>query len=377
MPRGGWRYIAQRLTGDGSTGDFLDFDLPLSDVSITDNLSGHNEISATISPEFGRLFTPDGSLLLEEWGTAIWAENGGQIRGGGIVTHSGFDGPQWTIETTGYSGYPEGMPYTDSTFFVEADPLDIYRHVWDHLQSKPGGNLGLEVSTLKSGLQVGVALEQGEFDTVSGPLTFESGPVKLTWYETHDLGDFVTNLANATPFDWHERHWWDGDVIKHKIDLGYPRMGRRREDLRFVVGENISAIPSVEVSGEDYASEVLVLGSGEGAAMLRGYSSRPTSKLRRVAVVTDSSLMSAQATNDIARQEIAWRSAVDSLSGITVYDHPNAPVGSVDLGDEIYIEGRLGWRTIEFWARVTSISISPANAEVMALAVTRSDRLAS
>lgn len=377
MPRGGWRYIAQRLTGDGSTGDFLDLDLPLSGVSITDNLSGHNAIEATITPQFGRLVAPDGTLLIEEWGTAIWAENGGEIRGGGIVTHSGFDGPTWTIETTGYSGYPDGMPYTDSTFFVEADPLDIYRHVWTHLQSKTGGNLGLEISDLKTGLQIGVALEQGEFDTVSGPLTFESGPVKLTWYETHDLGDFLTKLAEDTPFDWHERHYWDGDVIRHKIDLGYPRIGRRREDLRFVVGENVSAVPSVAVNGEDYASEILVLGSGEGAAMLRGSSSRPTNKLRRVAVVQDSSLMSADATNSIARQEIAWRSAVDTLDGISVYDHPNAPVGSVGLGDEIYIQGRLGWRTIEFWARVTSITISPDRPDVMTLAVTRSDRLAA
>jgi len=375
MPRGGWRYIAQRLTGDGSTGDFLDFDVPISGVGITDNLSGHNALTGTIKPEFGRMLADDGSLLLEEYGTAIWAENGGEIRGGGILTHSDFDGPEWKLETTGFTGYAEGMPYTDSTFFVEADPLDIYRHVWEHLQGKPGGDLGLEVSTLKTGLKVGVELEQGEFDTQSGPLSFESGPVKLTWYQTHDLGDFLTKLASDTPFDWHERHWWDGDVIRHKVDLGYPRIGRRRDDLRFVIGENVSVSPSIAVAGEDYASEVLALGSGEGAAMVKGHSSRPTRRLRRVAVVADSSLLTAAATNSLAEREIAWRAITDSISGITCIDHPHARVGSVNVGDEIFIEGRIGWRTLETYARVTSISITPDQGNVMQLAVTRSDRL--
>ena len=45
-----WRYIASRLNGDG-TETFLDFNLPLNDVSVQSSLSGHGGLDAKISPE--------------------------------------------------------------------------------------------------------------------------------------------------------------------------------------------------------------------------------------------------------------------------------------------------------------------------------------
>lgn len=376
MPTGGWRYIAQRLSGDGLNGEFLDFNVPLQDVNVVDALSGHNSLTGTISPEIGRMVAPDGQPLLDEYGTAIWAENEGEIRGGGIVTHSDFEGPTWTVECTGYTGYLIDLPYTDAWFGVEVDPLDVVRHIWDHVQSKPGGNLGLSVSNLTTPIKLGVDLEQGEFDTESGPLVFEDGAVQLAWYQTHDLSEVVNTLANDTPFDWHESHHWAGETIEHRLDFGYPAIGRRRLDLRFVVGENVMPPPNIERDGGGYASEALVLGAGTGRQQVRGYSSRPTKKLRRVAVVSEPGLRSKKSVNRRAQQEVARHANLEDFTSLVVRDTPHAPIGSVSVGDEIYIQGRTGWITMDLWARVITKTLIPESGSAMSLTVVRSDRLA-
>lgn len=46
----GWRYMAQTMDGTGTPGAWLSHELPLSNVSITDVLSGPPQMTATISP---------------------------------------------------------------------------------------------------------------------------------------------------------------------------------------------------------------------------------------------------------------------------------------------------------------------------------------
>lgn len=378
--RNKWRYIAQRLDGSGN-GEFLSFELPLQDVQYTKTISGFDTISASVSPVFQRLLATDGLPILNQYGTAIYAENDGEIRAGGIFTDESFEGPKWNITATGFAGYSSDMPWVSSDannyLGVEVDPLDVLRVIWAHIQSHPGGNIGLEIDPLKTGKKIGVELAQVEFDTQAGPVSFESGPVQLNWYTNHDLSSDINSLAEATPFDWREHHFWDGEEIRHRLELGYPRLGRQRPELRFVVGENVNTIPSVSRSSEDYASEVVTLGAGEGRKMIRGGASRPTGRLRRPKVIVDSGLGSLAAANNQAKREIAWRTDVLSITDIQVRNTASAPLGSVEPGDEILIQGRLGWLDIENWCRVLSITTSPETNETQTFSIVRSDRLSS
>jgi len=372
---GNWRYLAQRLDGTGDGGELLDIDLPLNDVQYTDTLSGPSALSGTISPEFAKLIV-SGRPLLDEWGTAIWAEEDGNIVGGGILTSSRFDGPKWTLDCVGYAGYMYDMPYLGSWSGVEVDPLDIVREMWSHVQSQPNGNLGLIVSSLLTGVKVGTELEQVEFDTESGPVSFEAGPAKLNWWQTHDLGNEMDKYAKETPFDYHERHQWEGDVIKHYLDFAYPRMGRRLDTLRFVVGENIFVSPPVDRNGDDYASEILALGAGEGRTMKMAQLRQSTGRLRRVGIVEDKSARTLKAIDTVARADMAWRKNLDVVSEVVLIDHPHAPMGSVKPGDEIYLEGELDWIDLNMWVRVLSTTLQPASGNAMTLSVTPADRIA-
>lgn len=566
---GGWRYMAQRVDGSGSWGDFLDFDIPLQDVNIDEILSGHNGLTASITPEQQRLKAEDGRPLFEEWGTAIWAEAPGGAIYGGILTHSSFSGPNWEIECSDLSSALIGLPFTDAIHFENVDPLDLFRHVWYWMQGQPGGNLGVTIDATGSPIRLGTDLVQhvdfdlepdvsepevavpddpetvpasvapnpyknnaawrtaavkqlkkngwkeskaddalGEWlngngklstlsadekkivqaaikhvgmppnppggqkdatptvnitpgtgvssnfatnaawkargikemvkanwneakvdealtaylkngapglsaeqslilkrvvqkigkppnpkeldapvvvDTSTGdpdPGPGEPGPVyeydsyKLNWYTNHDLDSDLNDLAANTPFDWHLVHFWNGDELRHHIRLGYPRLGRRLDNLRFVFGENIDEIPTVERDGTEYASEVLVLGAGEGSSMIRGRAFRATpGRLRRVAVVTAPEITNLADANARAEAELAKRIRLDDISEIVLRDHSHAPMGSVSLGDEILLEGETGWVDVEMWVRVIGRSLSPDSGEAMTLTVLRSDRI--
>lgn len=374
-----WRYFAMRLTGDGSTGEVLDWDLPLSDPTITEVLSGPNRLTATINPKFRRLVGPDGRPLFEEYGTAIFAQAGERIFGGGILTDQGFREAEWSLDCMGYTGYAVGMPYTDSNFWVETDVLDIYRAIWTHLQSQRGGNLGLEFDQLKSGVEIGTTRRVASFDPGdnpdTGPTEFEAGPYRLAWYQDHDLSQNIDDLAGETPFDYRERHFWDGEELRHHVDLGYPRLGKRRDDLRFAIGENIDE-PEVNPDGTTYADEVLFLGAGEGRTRKRGYATRKDHRLRRVRVVEDTSVRKLDSADKRAKREVARSVGLTDIGEVMVDDHPNAPLGSYRAGDEILIEGDSTWTdNVDTWVRILEIAYTPAAGTSATLTVTRSDKI--
>lgn len=496
MADGQWRYIAQRMAGDGALGEFIDFDLPLQGPALEEVLSGHNGFTATITPEYGRLVAPDGRLLLEENGTAIWAESpDGEIRGGGLLTFSRFTGPTWTLECTDISGVTVDLPYTESRSFINVDPIDMHREIWRYIQSFPGHNFGMTIDGTTSPIRIGTDLIQRvEFDlepdasagldtdpvpvpaapnryannaawraqgvkVMSGvgwnkdvvdealgkwlnkdsavaanrwkPLTdkeqkirdktiekigyppnppngtyksatatvvddgftlggagvvepgtdpaqpvYDADPYRLAWYKDHNLASNIDDLAASTPYDWHVQHRWNGDEITHHMRIGYPRLGRRRTEERFVIGENIHVDPEVTRDGSYWASEVLVLGAGEGAAMVRGHAFRRVDgKVRKVAVVSDPSIQTDADAARRAEQELASRIVSDDITDIQLLDHPHAPMGSVDLGDEILLEGETGWVDLEVWVRVIARRISPDDGDVMGLTVIRSDRI--
>jgi hypothetical protein len=377
--RGDWRFILQGIDGSGTPGPILHPDLPLIGVSITEAVNATNEMKATLSPR-DKLIKP----MLENWGALIWAEAAGKIRGGGLLVHHQTTGNSIALEIMGLAGYPHGMPYgpnrSDSIFFVEEDPLNIYRHIWTYLQGKPGGNLGVTVDPLLTGLKIGVELEQGEFDTEEGPISYESGPYKLNWYETHDLGKNIDDLAADTPFEFRELNTWNaaGDGVDTRIQLAYPRFSARRTDLRFVVGDNIIVPPSVSHSGDEWCNELMLLGAGEGRTMILGSASLPRgNRVRRVAVEEDKTIKDAKVANTRAYNLLKARIEMGDITSVTVLDHQMAPFGSVQSGDEIYLSLDYDWQEGEgYWVRVQSITYSPDQGNNSVFSVVRSDKVA-
>lgn len=376
----GWRYLAQRIDGSGVPGVFVHNELPLINVKITDVLSGPVQMSADISPAFKDLVGSDGRPLLHEWATIIYAECDGVIRAGCILVNTaingsgsgsgGAQGSTVTLDCSGFAGYPKGMAYPGNDQFVQVDALDIVRWIWDKIQADNGSNLLLQVDQgTETGSLMGLPVSG------DGTSTNTNGPYTLTWWGNTDLGSDIDKLAQAAPFEYHERHVWAADysTVDHFLDFGSPSIGRRRTDLRFVYGENVQTIPQPSDDGTDFSNHVLFLGAGTGSAMVRAESRIADGRLRRMAVVTDSAITDQATAANSARLEMAQRQQLLQLTQVYIRNHPNAPVGSFGVGDEIRVQAETDWATFDIWCRVIQLQTDPDLPDMMLATLIRSD----
>jgi len=375
----GWRYLVERLKGDG-TAELIAPDLPFEDVEITKTLSGPARITGKLPVGTPGLFDDDGKPMLREWSAAIYAmpdDSADTIYAAGILAAPGYNGDHFAVDCIGFAGYPQGQPYTSSWFGVKVDPLDVVRHIWGHLQDQPRGNIGMQLDATTSPIRIGEELEVVSFTTGLGEnVSFEAGPVKLNYWTSTDLGKVIDDLARDTPFDyWEEHHVGDDGAISHRLGLAYPRRGRRRDDLRFFVGENIALEPELLADGDEFANELLGLGAGEGRDMIHTVMPMEDDRLRRVGVVSDKTSRSQKAIDDFTRSEISRRMFGQTVEEVTVFEHTNAPLGSWVEGDEINIRGAAPWLDLDIWCRVVATTVRPADPLRATLTLVRSDNL--
>lgn len=384
----GWRYLAQRIDGTGPAGAFLDNELPLHDVKITDVLSGPPQLTGTISPVALRdLAGGDDPTILKERGVLIHAECDNAIRGSFLLMGTGMNGPNLSIDASGMTTVAKGMSYPNSVLFSEVDPLDIVRHFWEVIQADPDSNVALQVDvTTQTNMRVG-----GSVTPVTDPTTASSEssvptsqaeqdkPLAYNWWSTHDLGGEIDKLAQTTPFEYHERHVWNDDhtQVLHYLEFGYPSIGHRRSDLRFVVGENIQVMPDLARDGDDFANHVVILGAGEGSEMIRAEARRRDGRVRTMVTLDDKSIATVEEAQQVARLELARRQQLTQITDIAIRNTSMAPYGSFVVGDEIRVQGLTDWSPFDIWARVTSLSITPDQPDLMTASLLRSDWVAS
>lgn len=372
-----WRFTATRLNGDG-TETIIDPDLPLVDASVTRELSGPGSITGSINPAVARLVGPDGRPILIPHSTAIYAEESEVVRHAGILTSRQVTGSGLSLSCAGFTSKLSREPYIGSVFFVERDPLDIARHMWYHHQSLAGANIGMTLdTTTKVGRLIGTELKQVEFDTQNGPVSFEAGPYKLNQWETDDLGAKFDELATDYGFDYRETHSWNaaGTGFTHYLDFGVPRIGTRKTGIRFVVGDNVTEDPTTAQGEDDYYSEVLVRGAGEGATMKRALVSRADSRLRRTYVHEDKQLKSDTACATVGRQILARLGGFVDVTTLTVRDSHWAPLGSWVEGDEVELITDTEWGDDAFFVRILSTTWTPGNEGSVQVSVIRADKM--
>lgn len=379
-----WRIIATRFNGDG-TETITDPELPLRDCSFTTNWNAPDTIDGALQPEYRYLTDDEGGSILQKWSTGIYVEEDGGIRAGGILVDAPIDPVTGSLSVSvmGLSGYPNGQPFTEgdtwppNPYPVDGiNPMDAVRKIWSHLQSQRNGDLGVQITGDAPGKKIGRQVAQGEFDTENGVLSFEYEPFLLRDFETLDLGEKLSLLHQNTPLSYRERHEWNLDEteMSHFIDYSYPSAGVRRTDYRLVMGENIdfSAIESFE---EEYASEVLGLGAGEGAAMVRGLAYRANeTRIRRAIAVEDKAARTPAAIATSARLELQSRIGLDEVTEITVKPSHRDELSGLRPGDTIRLLGETPYRKVDMWVFVQSRTETPQTG-ALSFAVSRSDRL--
>lgn len=367
MAAGDWNFLAARILGDG-TFDVIETELPIQMGPMDRNLSAPSSMSGTISNEVQR-YRVNNQLIFQPKSTLIIAEAGDQIRGMGIYMKPQWTGEVWTLDCMGLSGYPIGQPYHGEAEFLAADPLDMFRNIWSNLQGQPYGNLGITIDPLKSPVRVGIPSQQLD-PTTADPtmLTLPDQPRRYNWYSTFDLGKEVDDLAKETPFDWLELNSWQGEQPHCHLQLGYPIMGGTKDQYRLVYGENVLTEP--KVSAADFVNSYYFLGAGEGRDRIRGYAGVSDGRLRWTKVVEDKKVETTAKATDRARELLAQTRGELFIDQVDIIDHPNAPLESIEMGDELELYCDLPWNEVDEWVRIVGRSETPESG-VLTLTVVR------
>lgn len=378
-----WRYLFYELEDDG-TESFIRGDVPVVSPVPVRKLSTPHQISGAIKAgTAGELHAADGSTVLRRWKTTVYVvDDNDKIWVGGMLADFNIDGDMLTFDVAGFTAVPKGQPFEGDLSLTGVDPLDLTRTVWDHLQGFPGGYLALEVDDTKSPVTIGTPARDVNFDTTAGEsvsFVADDGQVTLNWWSTSDLAGQIDTWAKNTPFDYLEDHEFEGDIIRHHLRLGYPSIGDRKEELRFVLGENVTVLPGEEYSGDDVVTEVWVFGAGEGRTRVRGVASiNPQNSIRRVKTFDDKNLTSVADAQSRARDILMSYQPDVPGAGVTqllVSDHSNAEFGTFDVGDEVIYSGEHHWGDIVIWVKILTMTLLPSGK--IQLAVVRSDTLIS
>jgi hypothetical protein len=220
------------------------------------------------------------------------------------------------------------------------------------LQAIDGGNIGVTLDqTTSTPIRVGTK-EPAEGSTEEG------GPRVLSWWETTDMGAEADQLCSETPFDWIERWYWDSDNLpRTRIDFGYPEIGGRNRRHRMVLGENLATAPSIAAS--EYRTGVHVLGSGEGRDRVHGVAGGYNGRVRRVVTIDDQGIRTKTAADRRAQRELAASQGQFLVEQVEVYDHPNLPLASIELGNEYHLYAETDWATVDQFVRVVAKSENP------------------
>lgn len=337
-----WRYWTQHAL----TGEMLHPALPLSEVEFGRELNGPGSFSATLAPRWAKANVD--ALLPGQ--ALIYVEADGFLRWGGLIWTVAPEADRVAIEAAGWSSYLTHRHDTHGNLggrgpYTYGDPCQIIRDIWAYAQEQPDGNLGVVVDSTTSSAKAGTPAE----------------PWASFWYETPVLGEQVDDLVSedgAPQYTCHSEYQANG-TVKRRIVLGYPRLGGRRTDISFRSGVNIVDSPPVAYSGDDYANAIIATGSGEGTATRFAVDSVRDGGLRLETVLALPNVNGVDALGRRAAAERRQRQILGDIESIQVRDHPAAPVGSWQIGDDVQVQVNNDWVSWSGWSRITAESIRP------------------
>lgn len=349
-----WRYWTQHAL----TGAQLHPALPLSEAEFGNELNGPGSLTGTLKPKF---VTANASSLLPHT-ALIYAEADGLLRWGGLIWDITAEDDAYRIEAAGWSSYLTKRHDSHGEFngrgpYVNQDPCKIIRDLWAYAQEQPDGNLGVVVDSTTSSAKAGTSAE----------------PWHSYWYETPVLGEQLDDLVSedGSPEYTNTCFYQANGTVRKRLVLGYPRLGARRTDISFRTGVNIIDAPPVSYSGDDFANTVIATGSGEGTATRRAEDSVRDGGLRMESVLA---LPTVNGNDILGRRAAAERKRLQvmgEVTSITVRHHPNAPIGSWQIGDDVPVAVHNQWTSWTGWARIIADSYQPGDHDDQAVLTLR------
>ncbi|MFD7980176.1 hypothetical protein [Streptomyces sp. NPDC059071] len=335
------------LTQHALTGEWLTHSLPLGGLAYGPELNGPGALTGTLAP---RLLSQNPAMV-DPGNTFIYVETEGQITWGGLVWDVRPKANTLHLEAASWSSYLQRRHDLHGNLagrgpYTYADRCQVIRDIWTYAQSVADGNLDVVVDTTVSSSTVG---------TPSDVYAFAA-------WETPNLGERLDDLVSgdATP-DYTCDTSWNATktAVSKRIRLGWPRLGARRTDISFASGVNIVDDPEIVLAADDYAQVVIASGAGDGSAKRRQTSAVRDGRLRMEHVLELPDIRANDVLASRAAAERTARQRLGTVEEITVRDTPAAPIGSWQVGDDVYTRVYNAWTTYTGWCRITGFTVRP------------------
>jgi len=197
----------------------------------------------------------------------------------------------------------------------------------------------------------------------------DGGAYELLWWEAPDCGNTVQDLAEDGPFDYLDTWKMTGDTITSTFQILYPRAGRKNDDVVFEQGVNVVDVIEATVPGDEYASEVVGIGAGEGSRSVRRSTARRNGRIRRAVVVTNKMVKTSAGMDRIINRELATRQKVLEVQKLRVRRQAGK---AWQLGDDVLVRVTLqGHGRIDLLHRI--VEEQPVSDRIFDLTLRRSD----
>ncbi|WP_425834199.1 hypothetical protein [Streptomyces fractus] len=340
-----YRYIITRAT----TGEVLHWNVPLSGVSYGPELNGPGSLTATLKPVSPRI-----EDLLDAGDTVLLIERNGDLDWGGLLWRSEDQNAQDGVEGSGFTSYLHKRFDLHGNLegrgpYVEADPCQVIRDVWAYAQQAPDGDLGVTVDDTTSTATTGTA----------------KTPYATHAWEPRNLGDMVDEMADVDDgLEWSETVTWRDGHAERRILLGTPQLGRRRTDLTFTTGANVTGDPQVIKDADAYAQWVIGLGAGEGRKRKVAIDGERNGRLR-LETLLETSEKDVAKLKARTRRERRARQVLPTLTELEIADHPAAPLNALRVGDLVRIQLHEPHPIYDGWNRITGWTVRPGDGETL------------
>jgi len=339
-------------------------DLVVIEPEVMWRLSAPSIVSFKVLP--GEALTSAQGIDWKTWGywiiTEMEVDYVRRIVGATIVTGNKMDPASgiMQIESSGFMGYPEKIPFLQNFNPIAVDPFEVVQRVWAHVQNYSNANLQVEVVPASSGTQM---LPGYSFD--GSTLSFDFFAMFLRAVDFQDCQALIEGLSRDIPFDMFERAVWDADrqTVTKKLELAYPYGGFHQDHLSFLMGENVISVEKADEMDIEPVSDVIIRSWAPGKVIVSQLANYDPARLRRVMLEDDAKIDSQERAAAWAKRKLQRRNVPVHFSKITIdANHPHAPAGSFDVGDNILVEvPNYPWYgNISEWHRIVSIGYKEA-----------------
>lgn len=227
-------------------------ELPLSGVGFNRTLNGAGEAGGKLKLSDPKVRKGDPITATEPCRTALYVDRDGVIVWGGIIWTRQYDpvAETLTLGANEFWSYFRRRFITDALAYSDLDQLTIARSLITWAQSKPNGNIGVQLDTTLSGVNR---------DLIS--YSYELKPV------AEAVEDFATG---DNGFDFNIDVAYENGVPAKTLRFGYPRLGRALSEGSIMFEFPGNALePEWDEDGSETANAMYLQGEGEGEGMVR------------------------------------------------------------------------------------------------------------